>query len=70
MDTPNVLPKNLYTIEEVCHVLSKSRKSLQRYRSSGALRWSIRQGDHRIVFKGQDILDFFYKLEDYGGKKN
>lgn len=66
MNTPNVLPNNLYTIDEACQALRKSRKTLLRYRETGGLRWSIRQSDHRIVFTGQNILDCFFKLEDYG----
>ncbi len=54
--------------QDVCHILQTSKRSLQRYRSSGYLRYHLLR--HKIYYKEGDVLEFLrVHFEEMGGSK-
>jgi excisionase family DNA binding protein len=52
----NVLTQKLYSVNEACHLLKVSRRTLQRYRDNGLL--SFTQVKNKIMFQKDDIEQF------------
>ena len=62
MKKPNIDLDGLYTIPEVCDVLGIDRRTLRRYTIAGSIVSHVRVSDNRIVYKGLDIHNCYYKV--------
>lgn len=54
--------------QDVCQMLHSSKRSVQRYRSSGTLKYRMLRG--KIYYKESDVMDFIkYHFADFEQKK-
>lgn len=55
--------------QDLCHLLETSKRSLQRYRSAGALTYHLLW--HKVYYKESDVQAFLKTYsKEYRGKKN
>lgn len=55
--------------QDLCQMLNASKRTLQRYRSSGELRYQSLW--HKVYYKESDVQEFLRThFEEFGGEKN